>query len=522
MRSETDRLDLVREVEELHKSLRMPGSGLISEASEVSVHNGCAAYSGSIVEKLDGLPLTRICLTDLRSADLRVITNGPNNDRHPKFSPDGTQLAFLSDRAEHGVFQLFLINLITGVEKAAPEIEGSIEYLHWSHSGDKILLGVAGRGAAVAGAQGATLSADRNPVPDWVPEVHSRRTNAGRRRAWIFDLAKEEVDPVGPISENIWESGWCGTDHLVAIASPGNDESDWYKSRLLQIDLLSNQHRELYVPNAQIGWPSASPTGDKIAFVEAISSDRWIVAGELRLISLDAGSTIAADTGGMDVSCVEWISEDRILIAGHRGLESVVSKLEVNTSSLSEVWSSFDITSCGFHLTVAAADSNGAFAMVGEGFERSPELALVEDGRYTSIRSFDLGYRDYSCAIAQVDQIAWLAPDGLEIQGWLLRPAADGPYPLVMNIHGGPVWHSRPSWLGRSPSVLMLLKKGIAVFFPNARGSSGRGQDFARAIVGEMGGKDTNDFLSGLDHIVAAGIADPERIGVTGGSYGDT
>jgi dipeptidyl aminopeptidase/acylaminoacyl peptidase len=113
------------------------------------------------------------------------------------------------------------------------------------------------------------------------------------------------------------------------------------------------------------------------------------------------------------------------------------------------------------------------------------------------------------------------SPDGLEIQGWLLRPGGKGPHPLVMSVHGGPVWHWRPAWLGRSGvPFLMLVKRGYAVFLPNPRGSAGRGQDFIRPVLGEMGGADTYDYLSGLDHLVKQGIADPQRLGVTGGSYG--
>jgi dipeptidyl aminopeptidase/acylaminoacyl peptidase len=139
------------------------------------------------------------------------------------------------------------------------------------------------------------------------------------------------------------------------------------------------------------------------------------------------------------------------------------------------------------------------------------------------VRSFNVA-TDASAleVIAAVEQMVWHAPDGLEIQGWLLRPRGNGPHPLVMNVHGGPVWQWRPVWLGRgrAPALLMLLRRGYALFFPNPRGSSGRGQEFIRHVLGDMGGADTRDFLSGLDHLVELGIADPERIGVTGGSYG--
>ncbi len=76
-----------------------------------------------------------------------------------------------------------------------------------------------------------------------------------------------------------------------------------------------------------------------------------------------------------------------------------------------------------------------------------------------------------------------------------------------MNVHGGPVWQWRPVWLGRgrAPVMLMLLARGYAIFLPNPRGSSGRGQEFIRHVLGDMGGADTTRFLSGLDRLVELG-----------------
>jgi dipeptidyl aminopeptidase/acylaminoacyl peptidase len=91
----------------------------------------------------------------------------------------------------------------------------------------------------------------------------------------------------------------------------------------------------------------------------------------------------------------------------------------------------------------------------------------------------------------------------------------------VLSLHGGPVWHWRPMWLGRwGVHFLMLLRHGYAIFLPNPRGSSGRGRQFARSVLGDVGGADARDLLSGIDHLVHHGLADAHRIGVTGRSYG--
>jgi len=111
---------LYREAEGLYRASRQPGSGLISDAAEVSAHGSRAVFTGTLVETLSGTPTTRIVLTDLISGDTRVLTFGPQVDRLPKFSPDGRCVAFLSDRRESGDFQLYLLDPISGAARATP------------------------------------------------------------------------------------------------------------------------------------------------------------------------------------------------------------------------------------------------------------------------------------------------------------------------------------------------------------------------------------------------------------------
>jgi dipeptidyl aminopeptidase/acylaminoacyl peptidase len=92
--------------------------------------------------------------------------------------------------------------------------------------------------------------------------------------------------------------------------------------------------------------------------------------------------------------------------------------------------------------------------------------------------------------------------------------------PLVVDIHGGPVWACRNRWQGRLRGARVLADHGVASLYPNPRGSSGRGAEFARLVKGDMGGEDTYDYLRGIDALVERGVADPARLGVTGISYG--
>ena len=146
-------------------------------------------------------------------------------------------------------------------------------------------------------------------------------------------------------------------------------------------------------------------------------------------------------------------------------------------------------------------------------------IRVDRDGAETTIASFEHDGHDAARAhLDRVERVTWTAPDGWDIQGLVHLPVGAAPFPLLVFVHGGPVAAYQDEWIGVGDAL--LLSRGYALFAPNPRGSSGRGRAFAEAVVGDMGGADAADVLTGIDHLVAAGLADPARIGVVGGSYG--
>jgi dipeptidyl aminopeptidase/acylaminoacyl peptidase len=513
-----------RDAEALYRTVRQPGTGQVSDAAEIHAapDGQRAVFTGTFVETLERSPVTRVCEVDLSSAELRVLTFGPNCDRLPKYSPDGRRVAFVSDRARAGDFQLYLLDHSTGAARPTPTVDGWVEYLHWSPDGTRILLGVAGHGSDVSGGQGAITSRSHaNGASAWMPTIEAGDESFHWRRAWIYDIASAHLRQVSPPQLNIWEAAWCGNKAIAAVTSQGPSEGLWYGASLQLIDVADGTGRELYKPSYQIGWPAAAPSGSRVAIVEAICSDRGYVAGHLLFIDSASGQTERANIKGVDITHVEWRTSRDLLLAGHRGAETVVGRYDVASREFSETWSSREVTASGRYAVISGIGDKGDCAFVGEGFLQAPEVGAIRRGRYQTVRSFDLGYSALAGEI-ETEHVSWSAPDGLEIEGWLLRTRGQGPRAVVTSIHGGPVGHWRPMWLARPRTVplLLLLRKGYAVFLPNPRGSSGRGPDFIRPVLGDMGGADTHDYLSGLDHLVARGIADSRRLGVMGISYG--
>ncbi|WP_165777694.1 alpha/beta hydrolase family protein [Amycolatopsis antarctica] len=488
----------------------------------VTRDGGRTVVTGAVLDELTGLPRTVVYTTE--DGELRAVTAGRASARGARFSPDGGTLAFLSDRREAGVFQLHLLDDDGPAEASpAPEVPGTVEYAHWSPDGRMVLLGVAGLGADLSGGQGSGSTARRKQdKPSWFPEVEDEGTGGVDtwRSLWIYTVATDSLTRLSPEGLNCWEAGWCGPGHVVAISSGEPGEAAWYTARLSLLD-SAGKVRTLLDSPVQLGLPAGSPDGNRVAVVEAVCSDRWVVAGDLLLVDPASGAARRIDTKGVDVTQVEWLDAHRLGYLGQRRLDSVAGIADVPGDLVREVFATESSCSGGTFYANGAFTADGRVLTVQDSYTVAPRLVLTGQSGGEMLASVAHSGTDYLASVAgTAESTTWTAPDGLEIDGILCRPAGNGPFPLVVNVHGGPIWSFQNSWSMRSSWVPLLVAQGYAVLSPNPRGSSGRGQEFAARVVGDMGGADTHDQLSGIDALVERGIADPALLGLIGGSYG--
>ena len=512
-----------RDVEDFFGAIHAPGENAVTDAADACVDPSGkqVAFTGTIFNDLASAPVTRICIVDRDTAKTRQLPCPANNDHLPRWSPDGRRLAFLSDRLEAGNNQLYLADANDlDSATATPSVDGFVEYLHWSPDGTKVLLGVAGFGADLAGCQGgATIAGKADELPDWVPEIDTGDADNLWRSIYVHDLAAGTTSKVSPGGLNFWEASWLGNDAFLCVVTDSHSEGSWYSAELRHFALDGNSGKRVYEPTDQIGLPAASPSGKYACITEAVCSDRWIVCGTLKLIDMTSGAVTTVDTNDVEVTHAIWRDDDHLLYTGHRGFDTVVAELTVSQGAITTHWSATDRTIGAWYPSVWPS-ANGAIA-VAESYDVAPELVELRGGEVSVIASFaSAKSTDANFHNAAAEPVTWTARDGIEIQGWLIRPKGDGPFPLVVDIHGGPVWQCRNRWAGRLRGAKVLADKGIASLYPNPRGSSGRGQDFARLVQGDMGGEDTYDYLTGCDALVERGIADPNKLGVTGISYG--
>ncbi|MCX4911683.1 S9 family peptidase [Streptomyces sp. NBC_00878] len=435
----------------------------------------------------------------------------PDRGRRPRWTRDGTRLAWLGDSwvetARHD----------TGPWVARRwRLPGVPEYLEWRPDGGALLVGLAEHGAERSDVDGSGRLPGGPPDDPGSPVVSVGRDAAPGRGLWLVDPGGGTPVQVSPADRTVWQAAWAGSSAIVCVVSHGATESDWYEAELALLDPRAGAVRTLLSPGTQIGFPAANPSGSLVSAVVGAMSDRGLYGGDLVVLRAADGEATAVDTAGVDVTCARWESEDTVVFAGLRGLDTVIGRFSVAAARTEVLWES-DAT-CGGLLPEVAV-GGGVVACTTHSYREAPALSvLTPDGDLRRHLSFS---RPRTAVPREsAERFTWSAPDGQVIEGLLVTPPTPGPYPLVVNIHGGPVWAWRDEWALRHPLVPLLVGQGYAVLSPNMRGSLGRGQKFVTAGLHDMGGADADDLLAAVEALVAAGRVDGRRVGVTGNSYG--
>jgi dipeptidyl aminopeptidase/acylaminoacyl peptidase len=167
-----------------------------------------------------------------------------------------------------------------------------------------------------------------------------------------------------------------------------------------------------------------------------------------------------------------------------------------------------------------------AVAMIAQSAAHPPEVYLYDlhDGTTGIRRLTDSNPWLKDMKFAKQEVIKYKARDGLELEGILIHPLNEEKgkrYPLILNVHGGPEAHYSNGWITNYNALgQVAAAKGMAVFYPNYRGSTGYGVEFSMKGQAEAGGKEFDDLIDGVDHLVKIGLVDPKKVGITGGSYG--
>ena len=452
------------------------------------------------------------------------LTFGPGSDALGRYSPRDERLAFASDRNLPGKMALFLLEgAPTSVPRPLGDIAGTIEDIRWSADARSLIVLAADRGLDAAATSGATRLAWGN---DEDPAV-TNPLNA-RRRLYRVTIASGKTTEIGPADLTVWEFDLLGDHEAIAVVSSDPSERGWYHAKLARIDFATRKAAILHSPRWQIQGPAVDPAGKQVAFLEIWSSDRGLVAGEIKLVDLAGGRPSTIASGKLEnVTSIQWRDAGSLWFAGWHRLGAVhgVVRLDGTIESLSQ--EDGIVGSTSFLASILPATDGTSIVAVRESEGRAPEIeqrgGQANAGRandWRRITSLNSAAEQNFPGYPEVRAISWQGPGGLALEGLVLLPndRADGPLPMIVDIHGGPSWAAKHAF---NPGyALPHAAAGYAVFLPNYRGNVGWGQDFGRMNIGDPGGAEFQDILAGIDWCIARGIAKAGHIGVTGVSYG--
>lgn len=308
-----------------------------------------------------------------------------------------------------------------------------------------------------------------------------------------------------------------GGDRLAIAAAPSPSVDDSYTAQRVYItDLAGAVLAEVDRAGKQ-GGLAWSPDGQRLAMVAA-EDQHDPSAGRLMVVPATGGQPkdlLPGLTGQVDA--VAWASNDEIHYVVHYGVETAHEAIAPD-GSVRET-----LVEPGEYVIAEAARGGDLAAFVIHTPAHPPELYLRPAGGALT-RATDSNPWLADVALGRQEVITYAARDGVEVEGILLYPVGYQPgqrVPLILNVHGGPESHYSDGWNNYYSHVgQMGAARGYAVFYPNYRGSTGYGVAFSKSSQGEPAGAEFDDLIDGIDALVERGVADRDRVGVTGGSYG--
>lgn len=435
----------------------------------------------------------------------RPFTAGGRSADRPRWTPDGTQLLFLSARKDTAVRQIQIIALAEGESRPLTAESKGVVDMAVAPDGEQFVYLVPG-----------TRSAGGDPI-----DAAARPTGSRLRLRRLDDPT---TTTISPDTANVWQFAWSPDSQRLAVlfTRPG-PFGEWRRGRLAILDIAGRNWSPVagrWDTTKNLAW---NPGGDSLAvfalpaagynypILHVLPVDDERVGTPVRLTPPDAAETL---------SQVAWTKGGGLVVMAQVGVRSYLTRLDLKTrlsTRLAECWTELDVD--------FSMNESGTLAWLSGSLDGPSDVYSLLPGEVEPRRLSLLNPQLTERSWVPPTVVTWTSFDGRRIEGILFEPGPDTPRPCPMIVmpHGGPSWHwSLGFYADCHNPARYLVERGYAVFLPNPRGSTGYGETFNSLNRLDMGGGDWRDIEAGVDSLVASGLADPARLAINGFSYGAT
>lgn len=460
--------------------------------------------------------VNQIWLATIATKQNTQLTFGDKSSFNPKWSPDGNWIAFVSNRKDNKN-NIYLLSLNGGEAEALTDVKTGVSNFAWSPDGKSIAF----RMADAKSDDEEKNDKARNDFR-WVDE------NVKMSRLYVISLQKDgsgkrEPRKLTTANYNVDDFDWSADGSRIAFGHTKTpNANDWTTSDVSIVEVASGKVTPLVSTPAAESSPIYSPDGNSIAVLVSDNPPRWAQTGLIQIFPANGGApkTVAASFDGQP-GIAGWSADGkRIYFAEPKGTSTQLYVVDVAANRIEEIK-----TMPGVYNAFVLNQSGTMFGIVRQTSDTPADVFVASVSDFNPVQISSVNANVKLPAVGRTEVIRWKSKDGKEIEGLLTYPVnyqAGQRVPLILNIHGGPAGVFQQTFLGGRGvyPLATFAAHGFAILRPNPRGSSGYGTEFRRANLKDWGMGDFQDLMTGVDRVVEMGVADPERLGVMGWSYG--
>ena len=440
----------------------------------------------------------------------RQLTRGSRDATAPAWSPDGEVIAFLAARGDGDdpKTQVHFLGAGGGEAWQVTDHDESVSAFDFSPDGTKLLV-TARDGLSEAEEERRREHGDAEVVDGMFQMAH----------LWVHDLTTTETARLTEGDFTVANPDWSPDSRWVAFeARPNPTANDRWQSDVWVVEPATGDRRLLYRNGGSDTAPRWSPDGRTIALASNATASSNTTHAKLVLARPDGESSrVLLEDVDRDFSTPIWSANSRqVYWATGEGTSTGLFRVSVESGAVATASSPG-----GRNSAWELSDDGTRWVWVHTGPDWPAEIYTAPvDGRPLRLSDANAWLRDEGVALGTVVTVRWKNSVGASVEGVLTKPVGyrEGrSYPFIVNPHGGPTGASLAAF---SAANQFFAGNGYVVLKPNFRGSTNYGQDFVNANIDNWGIADYDDVMTGVDHAVAEGWADPDRLICYGWSYG--